>query len=155
MLEKSGDKRGRGGDPELPPFPGITSLPRPRAWASGPGREKPGSAYGSRARDSNQGFGVESTLPSAAAQLAARTTRCAVAPRCWPPGRAKAPAGNLNPPGCVPPADPQTRRPGVTPGARGAATVLGSTSSPAWLPCQFTQNVPSSHRYVRFPESFS
>lgn len=135
-LEKSGDERVRAGDPELPPFPGITSRPRPRAWASGRAARSAGSAYGARVRDSNQGAGVESSLPSAAA----RTTPGDAAPRCSPPGRAEAPAG-----GQPEPARPcSARRPGVTPGARGAATVLGSTSSPAWLPCRFTQNVPST-----------
>lgn len=103
-----------------------------------PGRaaRSAGSAYGSRVRDSNLGAGGESSLPSAAA----RTTPGDAAPRYSPPGRAEAPAG-----GQPEPARPcSARRPGVTPGARGAATVLGSTSSPAWLPCGFTQNVPST-----------
>lgn len=39
-LEKSGKERVRVGDPELPRFPGITSPPRARARASGPGREQ-------------------------------------------------------------------------------------------------------------------
>lgn len=124
-MEKSGDKRVRVGDPELTPFPGRISLPQPRAWASGPGREKrtqrlqvqsPELKSGARVR-ALPAPGRSPNFPRAMRHLAAGALR---RPRPLQATRAHPAAGG--------------RSPRMTPGARGAATVLEPRGAALSLP---------------------
>lgn len=113
----------RVGDLESPHFPRQNTAPAAPRVGFRPGREKRRQLL--QVQSPQLKPGLRSSSPPCPWLQPGLPPRDA-APRCWRPAQAAVPAGNPNPPRRAAPADPR-----VTPRARGATAVVGSTSSPA------------------------